>query len=332
MKKRNIIAFCVALVLVCNFLGVSQSGAWFVSGGSFSDNSYHTAQVVYLPALQTEEIYNAGIPKYGRLLAGSSTSTDDGGTDNIVYLVPGESMISSGVISGETQAQYPPVLSLENFSTVPTNVQVRIDVDFDNQNYDADGTPIEGEGASDPVTAEGMFLWKQIDMTDTYEYGVNYPAEGSGSAAPTFMPLLRVTFAKVIGATTVFPKIGEYSSNRTSDYSWAFQEKNAATTYDGWNLTLSGAHPTIIPQLASGTQQFYNVITDFEVVANVAEGATPEAQAAFDTFFSEHYAGHKIKIHVKYYAKQIAESAGWELFNETEISTQLQKSREQASF
>lgn len=298
MKKRNLIAFAAVLVLLCNYLGVSQTGAWFVSGGSFSDNSYQAAQVMYLPALQTEAIYPEGVPRYGRLLIGTPEGAQ---LEDVVYLVPGQSLIDS-------EGSAPAYLSLENFSNVNTQVQVRIEINFDNQMYDDTGNVIN----TDSIVAQENFFWRQDSgNADVYYYGVEHTVADTRM----FMPLLRVDFANR-SSNTQTPADYDYGSNEAGVYEWVYQGTSAA-----WDLK-RGGDSTIAP-VTEGHTQFYNVIDEIILVAQASTDV--QQQELFDDFFSGHYAGHEIMIRIHYYAKQTA--AEWTLFSSEAIETELAYSR-----
>lgn len=301
MKKRNLIAFSVILVLLCNFLGVSKSGAWFVSGGSLGDGNYQTAQVVYLPALQSEAIYEAGVPFYGRLIGGSVPATEDSPAQT-VYLIPGESLIDTA------QGANPSILSMENFSTVPTNVRVRIQLTLDPDVLDESGNVT----STDDFIANGVFVWKQVGNTSLYQYGMDYAYTDAFSVLQTlFMPLLEVNFASAVTVgDTVVPDahIGT-GGNMAQAYHWSFSQDASA-----WMLRFGTGQGSLdIPADTAESFQFMNVITSFQIASDITDG-TDEEKSLFNEFFSNHYANHNIKIQILYEAKQAAEMQ-WNQFS-----------------
>lgn len=307
MKKRRLIVFLMALVLLLNFLGIASSGAWFISGGAFGENSYQSASIKFLPALEHESIYEAGIPRFGRLLKGTPKMADDSGAldpTKTVYISPGFSIIDTGT----AENKYPTVLSLENFSTVITNVRVGIDVTFNT---------ISSDGNDDPIFTGTTFKWQERTDTpekDDYWYGMDYSKDGM----TTFMPLLEAKFANTTKNGTVFPD----GTTQQGNYTWSMApatpptEPPTTNTLASWDLTLAGNITAILPP-TQGSTQFYNCITDFKIASDVGD---PALQNDFNLFFSEHFAGHTITIEIRYYAKQELNQQ-WNLFDEKVFTT-----------
>ena len=139
MKKRRIIWFALTLFVLCNYLGIGLSGAWFVAGGTLGTADYETAKVVYLPSLEPTTAQQLA---YGSLIYSDSSVVEDA-----VNIVPGDELIVDADEDPETQD----LLKLENFSTTETSVRVKLDVELEE-------TP-------------GL-IWQRVGSTNRYQYGM----------------------------------------------------------------------------------------------------------------------------------------------------------------
>ena len=281
MNKRNIFVLSIIICLICNFFGVQMTRAWFVSGGSLGTGEYAAAKVYYLPTLTPAEEEKS---LYGSLIAGNQETEQ-------VYLVPGDEMLST------------PDLSIENFSTVTSNVRVKIDISLPD------------------TTIDDNMVWQHISGT-TYQYGLITDIMNGETvvASDVFMGLLQVTFASTTIANTVIPNgtapVGTFGE---SSYLWYFV--NEAPTVDGqisfanaWELKLSDS--TDVPALSTD-RQFYNVINSISIVG---ESFNSEYQDAFNSYFSENYASQQIDIAISYYAKQSSSLMAWSEFSQSVLT------------
>jgi len=167
MNKRSVLALSIVICLLCNFFGVQMTRAWFVSGGSLGSGEYAAAKVYYLPTLSpTSEEQSL----YGSLISDNQSETEQ------VYLVPGDEMLSSSD------------LSIENFSTVISNIRAKIDISLPD------------------TTIDDNMVWQYISGT-TYQYGLLTDIMDGETvvASDVFMGLLQVTFASSTIAGTIIP-------------------------------------------------------------------------------------------------------------------------------
>lgn len=300
MRKSKKLYVMIALLLVCitvNIVGVNQTMAWFVSGGLLGTGEYSTAKVQYLPTLEPTADEKS---KYGSLIKGSSD-------DSITFLIPGDPII-------EKFGQNSGYLSLENFSTVESEVRVCIECNFINT------IPGTTEGTTvDELDKMTDFVWKSMG-NDVYQFGKNYTTDTGTSI---FMGLLEVTFVKKMVKDTDYPGYVKPAGdeNDPTPYNWVFQKgtypADKVDFTNCWNLKLNGN--TIIPPspYTDNDQQgrAYNVITDIKIV-----GENQDHQTLFDQYFSNNYAGKRLQIAVKYYAKQTM-GMEWSLFGKELLTT-----------
>lgn len=300
MKKSKKLYLVISLLLVCitvNIIGVSQTMAWFVSGGIIGTGDYSTAKVQYLPTLEPDSDQKG---KYGSLIDGSTK-------DKIVFLIPGDTIIEK---FGENTDGY---LSLENFSTVPSEVRVCIECNFINTD-ETTGTAVD---VLDPMTG---FEWRSMGG-DVYQYGKKHT---TGEGQEIFMGLFEAKFANKQVKDTMYPGYVAPVDDATDTTQYGWVLKTNSDTYPAdkvdftncWDLKLGNG--TIIPPAKTADDQLgraYNVITDMKIV-----GENLTDQGLFDTYFSNNYAGKRIRISVKYYAKQTM-GMEWNLFGEELLTT-----------
>lgn len=284
MRKRRWLLLLTALCLSCFYFGVNTTEAWFVAGGTLGGADYETAQVRYLPSMEpTAEEKSV----YGSLLPGSDTEAGI-----ISYLVPGEEILQ---LAEDAQ---PIPLSLENFSTVATNVRVKMDCRLTG----VDGTEITG------------MEWRRIQNTNRYQYGQYidlYDSTGTLVRSHVFMGLLELTL---------------YGG---ADYTWDYGEETPSGTPADqigfpayWELRVAGSDT--VPPLSGGIRQQYQAVVTGHIIGDAetdaGEAEDEGVQAAFDTFFSEHYAGASMSVSLNYYAKQ-QEFMQWQQFTHTDLVT-----------
>lgn len=282
MKKRMVVSFLLIICIVCNVFGVSFTRAWFVAGGTVGAGEYDTAKVDYLPTAQPDDAQKS---VYGALLEPSTA-------DQAAYLIPGDEIIKP-FRNGD--AESPGRLSIENFSTVSTNVRAKIDCVFLND----DGSAMDMQGMT----------W--IKLSDnTYEYGVDVDVNG----ASVHMGLLQAVFSAKTLAATEAPGYTPPAGDATP-YAWIYTAGNAATQADGisfadsWELTLNSGKE--IPAAITGQRQVYNVLESVKIV-----GENAAYQEEFNAYFSTHYAGKRVRLTIAYYAKQLM-GMEWTMFTKS---------------
>lgn len=293
MKKRSIIAFAIMLSLICNFLGVGTTGAWFVSGGTLGTGDFKTAKVLYLPTV-TPTAEEKSI--YGELIDGSVG-------DNFTFLIPGYEIIKQPELNPNM------CLSFENFSTVVTNVRVRINLEF----------------LEHPV--EGMVWQKVLNSDNTYQYGkltniLN--SDGTVIESNVFMGLIEVNFANTTIGNTIIPNAATDNASPFSATAYHFEKisdaplnENQISFADAWELKVNNSSD--VPPLGAD-RQFFNVITSVKIVGDALD---PKYQNEFNSFFSDNYAGKTIKLSIDYYAKQSGEFMPWNEFTKTVFEAKI---------
>lgn len=282
MKKRYVLSFLLVICIVCNVFGVGFTRAWFVAGGTVGAGEYDTAKVEYLPTSEPDEAQKS---VYGALL-------DPSTADKPAYLIPGDEIIKP-FKNGE--ADIPGRLSIENFSTVSTNVRAKIECVF----LDESGNPVDMP----------EMTWIKV-ADNTYEYGVNVDVNG----VSVHMGLLQAVFTAATVASTAVPGYTPPTDDATP-YSWTYRKGNAPTDADGisfadtWELTLNGG--TEIPAASPEQRQLYNVLESVQIV-----GEHPTYQEEFNAYFSSHYAGRRMVLTISYYAKQLM-GMEWTMFTKS---------------
>lgn len=280
MKKRYIISFLLVICIICNLFGVQLTRAWFVAGGTVGYGEYETAKVQYLPELEPDDAQK-GV--YGAFIDTSTAET-------AVYLVPGDEIVKPFHNADGTSSEGK--LSIENFSTVDTNVRVNVDVVFQDENGNA--------------ADMSLFSWQQTGDS-TYEYGIDVDVNGTS----VHMGLLQVVFSAATASTTVAPGYIPPAGDATP-YRWLFRQEETPAGSDRisfentWELTLGGGSD--IPAVQKDRRRMYNVIDSVKIV-----GTHPIYQEEFNTYFSNNYAGKKIVLTISYYAKQLM-GMEWNMF------------------
>ncbi|MEG0456769.1 MAG: hypothetical protein RR549_01395 [Oscillospiraceae bacterium] len=290
MKKRYIALIILLVFITVNMLGVNFTSAWFVSGGNIGNGEYYTGIVNYKPDFTiTQEQKSI----YGSLIDGIKDDT------NIVYLTPGDEIIKPFVLNDNTQTNG--MLSIENFSTVPTNVRAVINCEI----YNNQTKTYEENNA---------FTWQRIGTTDEYQYGKTAVIDGVN----VHMGLISTVFSNKAINATIMPD--DYiPPNNTNVYNWNYiseepSDASFVSFKNSWDLKIADNNQ--IPQINTNERICYNVIESMKIVG---EHPDKTHQQAFNSYFSKNYSGMKIKITISYYAKQLM-GMQWNMFEQNMIT------------
>lgn len=312
-KNRAVIVILTAVFLFCCYFGMPQTAAWFVIGGELGDARLDTGVVRYKPDYEPTAEQKSS---YGSLLEGSVQNAQ--GEKDVVYIIPGQNLLVP-----ENNHQ---MLSIGNFSTVDTNVRLKL------------GCVLQNESAAKKEPDSGMFtepdaqgqngwllkgmVWKEIDAAaGKWQYGkmTDYPMTDQ-TVKECFMPMLEVQFVDRISQG--------YGWVHQTDAGLAAQDpvipdKDSMLAFDEyWELVLDpeGQASRIVPAAVKqpdGTQAEtrYDVVGSVQVVAEPDQGMlesygflTEDQKGRFLSFYNEYftkyYAGGILMLRIEYFARQ----------------------------